>query len=639
MARRLQKTLVDYLVIAISPALIITLVGSLVFFLLEVFYHGTFQLRLHYVFALFIIGAVLISRISIEEGRERALLFALPLAIVTMLAINKFVRFQGNMSTSFSFIINLGLIGLVWWSADKLTWDCTLIDEDEEDSGEGLLEAVGLDRPGKAALEKEIAPPAASGEPEVTTSRHRKPTSWWERFIERRRRPHAPGVWIVYYSLAALPLFGIGQMFLPVGSLIARQYAFCLLCIYTASGLGLLLTTSFLGLRRYLRQRRQEMPLAMVNLWLIIGGLLIVGVMLAAMLLPRPNAEYAVSELPFRFGSPEQKSSPYGNGREGVNEKRPEARGEQREGEPPKSASPNPSDNKTSQPLGKELSPKGQTQAERKDEDSRNSASRDPSRGKQPENTAGNKSPGTDESRAGRDKAANAKQPEQKQDSGPQSPGKSTADKSPAENASPPQPINNRGPDGVPRMPPMLHPVLPAVSPLLLACKWLLYGALALMAIFSLWSSRDKLLAALGNFGQWLADFWHNLLPAAASDASPDEEQAGPGRAALRRFADFRDPFAAGIAGRYRPEELVRYTFEALEAWAQDHGYPREPEQTPHEFARRLAAQVSLLGDDAGQLADLYCQVAYAPGTLPAAPVARLSHLWQRLRSAADGGA
>ena len=58
MARRLQKTLVDYLVIAISPALIITLVGSLVFFLLEVFYHGNFQLRLHYVFALFIIGAV-----------------------------------------------------------------------------------------------------------------------------------------------------------------------------------------------------------------------------------------------------------------------------------------------------------------------------------------------------------------------------------------------------------------------------------------------------------------------------------------------------------------------------------------------------------------------------------------------------
>ncbi len=198
MARRLQKTLVDYLVIAISPALIITLVGSLVFFLLEVFYHGTFQVRLHYVFALFIIGAVLISRISIENGRERGLLFALPLAIVTLLAINKFVRFQGDVSASLRWLINGGLIGLTWWSVDKLTWDCTLIDEDEEDSGEGLLEAVGLDRPGRTALEKEIAPAAAPEEPEATISWERKPAGWWERFIERRRRPHAPGVWIVY---------------------------------------------------------------------------------------------------------------------------------------------------------------------------------------------------------------------------------------------------------------------------------------------------------------------------------------------------------------------------------------------------------------------------------------------------------
>ena len=115
-----------------------------------------------------------------------------------------------------------------------------MIDENEEDSGEGLLEAVGLDRPGKAALQKEIAP---VGEPDG--ERPRKPAGWWERFVERRRRPHAPGVWIVYFSLAALPLFGVGQMFLAAEGLAARQYAFCLLCVYTASGLGLLLATSF----------------------------------------------------------------------------------------------------------------------------------------------------------------------------------------------------------------------------------------------------------------------------------------------------------------------------------------------------------------------------------------------------------
>ena len=206
-----------------------------------------------------------------------------------------------------SFSDQLRLDRLVWWSADKLTWDCTLIDESEEDSGEGLLEAVGLDRPGKSrAASKKSHRASRRKSARPTTSRDDRTQSWWERFVERRRRPHAPGVWVVYFSLAALPLFGIGQLFIPAAIWPARQYAFQLLFVYTASGLGLLLTTSFLGLRRYLRQRRQEMPLAMVNLWLGIGGALIAGVMLAACSCRGPIAEYAISELPFRIGSPDQ---------------------------------------------------------------------------------------------------------------------------------------------------------------------------------------------------------------------------------------------------------------------------------------------------------------------------------------------
>ena len=78
MAKRLHKTLLDYLVIAISPAMIIVLIDSLVLFLVEVFYRGGYDGRLEYVLTLFVIGAVLIGRISIEEGRERAVLFAAP---------------------------------------------------------------------------------------------------------------------------------------------------------------------------------------------------------------------------------------------------------------------------------------------------------------------------------------------------------------------------------------------------------------------------------------------------------------------------------------------------------------------------------------------------------------------------------
>ena len=47
MARsRLRGTLVDYLVAAIEPALIIVMVGSLMFFLLDMWYSGEFVDRM-----------------------------------------------------------------------------------------------------------------------------------------------------------------------------------------------------------------------------------------------------------------------------------------------------------------------------------------------------------------------------------------------------------------------------------------------------------------------------------------------------------------------------------------------------------------------------------------------------------------
>ena len=63
----------------------------------------------------------------------------------------------------------------------------------------------------------------------------------------------------MYLALAALPLFGIGQLFLRDDPA-TWQRAQRLLAFYLFSALSLLVTTSFLGLRRYLRQRKAEMP-------------------------------------------------------------------------------------------------------------------------------------------------------------------------------------------------------------------------------------------------------------------------------------------------------------------------------------------------------------------------------------------
>ena len=57
------------------------LVGSLVFFLLAVFYSGRFEIRLHWIMFWFVFASVLIARIAIEHGSESAGLYGLLLAI------------------------------------------------------------------------------------------------------------------------------------------------------------------------------------------------------------------------------------------------------------------------------------------------------------------------------------------------------------------------------------------------------------------------------------------------------------------------------------------------------------------------------------------------------------------------------
>src|SRR5262249_40776870 len=167
-----------------------------------------------------------------------------------------------------------------WWSTHRLTWDCTFIDDTIDATGKGVLEAAGLEGDQSPKRER------GSEETLAHASGSEATVGWLERWRqyreEQRRKPHTPGVWVVSFSLAALPLFGLGQALLPVEAVDRRRYAFWMLGIYTASGLGLLLTTCYLGLRRYLRQRKLKMPVAMTSMWLTLGGGLIAAMLVAA---------------------------------------------------------------------------------------------------------------------------------------------------------------------------------------------------------------------------------------------------------------------------------------------------------------------------------------------------------------------
>ncbi len=660
---RLRKTLTDYVVIAISPALIMLLIGSLVFFLLEVFYQGSYHGRLQWIFGLFVMATVLIGRISIEEGREYALFFAAPLGLVTLLAVFKFVEFSGPLA-GLSTVMNIGMIALIWWCADRLTWDCTVIDERKDASGEGLLQTAGLDR----ATAGESAGEAARDEDlDGTSSREIKPLDLWNKFLERRRRPHSPGVWVVYFSLVALPLFGIGQRFIPVGDVESRRSAFWLLTTYVASGLGLLMTTSFLGLRRYLRQRRLEMPIEMAGVWLCVGTVMIVALLIACNVLPRPNPAYSVTDISLQVGSPEDlQPNRHAIGSDGVHDEH----GESRSASVDEEATDGEASGKNAKRKGGKTGSKGSGgETESKDGSQGNSENdhKGPKRdgeGKQDGGESGNKQDQGNRKDSGesqsKDSQGNREDPgdsstgepgendseestehDEAEGSQDESDGQNRTGTEASESEDQEQSQSGRQSDtqsDSSRFSPsrMLNSLTGGIPQMLKVLYWLIF--LAIIGYF-VWRYRTQVLAAITGFIQSIRELLDRLFGGRRAAQASAEAAAAELPPPPRPFADYADPFTTGTAASYTPQQLVAYTFEAVEAWAREHGCERGAEQTPHEFASHVAARAALVGAEARTLADLYCAEAYSKESLSRTSVQGLARLWQVLRANASAEA
>ena len=603
-ARRLDKTAVDYVAIALAPGLIMGLVGSLVFFLLEVTYRGEHAGRLSWILFWFVFAAVLIARIAITEGTAHAGIYGAVLALVTAVAIFRFVD---------QAIIGCLLLAVIWWCAHKLTWDCTLIDEQEEESGQGVLESAGMD------YEAPYAEDTQRRDRALGTARG----AWWRELaigiIEPDRRPHAPGVWVVYFSLAALPLFGVGQLLIPASDAARRNHAFVLLCVYLACGLGLLLVTSFLGLRRYLRQRRLEMPISMTGAWMGAGVALIAVLLLVAALLPSPSgaAQWKLPEV-FSLTSPERSASPVALLRE-----------DGAEGE------------------GAESEATGQRDDESTDEHGDNSNSRQPgdadggSSEIQADGQTGSNDPG-DSAGGGEQKSSGAND----DNASGQPSNTDRVDELPPEDqppkgqaggtGKPPRNAPSKGGSGQPASQSQSKPPVssqPFSLPQLSGSwgqwlKWLFYLVLALMAVYFCLRHRDQVRDWLTQLINELRGIFSGLFGRRGTNPkeTPVAETPPP-----RPFALFSDPFQDGTAAGRSPDELVRYSFAALEAWAAEYGGGRRPEWTPAELAAHLAREHSHLSATAPPLATLYARLAYAGQSLSPECLGTVRRFWRAL--------
>ncbi len=636
MARaRAGPSLADYVAVAISPALIMALVISLVYFLLEILYAGQFAARLHWIFFWFVFAAVLLARVSMIQALSgRAGLYGVALGVVVFLALQYLVEYPaGSLWAQLGWLVNAGLIAIIWWSAHRLTWDCTFIEEQVDSSGVGLLEAAALEVGGRPDTDE-----GGTSEGRKENHQHRGfrdggLMAWWERYRryceERERRPRSPGIWVVYFSLAALPLFGLGQSLIPPGDVARRRYAFWLMAVYLASGLGLLLTTAFLGLRRYLRQRKLKMPDSMVRVWLSVGVLLVAVLLAAGAFLPRPNAEYRWINLGPLAGNRVREASRFAFLRDGA------AKGAGKPGSSPagRGKSGAGSGNRRGQPSagtgGKQVAQDAsQGNAGRGSDSSRSGSgqkSESGGRNSSQANTDGGKGQGAREDRGGTgqnpdDSGGGRDRGDNEQDT---SHGDQSADDSEASGPTP--------------TPPGSLPLVNLLGGAFEWLKWIVFGILALIVGFVVlrallgWLSQftgwaRSLLAALQ--GLWQALFgWARPAGRVEDRPIPAQRPQPP----PRPFASFHNPFLTGGGGYRSVEDLVHYSFDALEALARERRLPRRYDETPLEFGSRLAGELPSLGVSSRRLASLYARVAYARGGLPNSCLSHLREFWDAL--------
>ncbi|MGZ0164983.1 MAG: DUF4129 domain-containing protein [Planctomycetales bacterium] len=689
MARsKLDKTLADYMAIAITPALIMLLTGSLVWFLAELGYDGGRPSRIRWILFWFVIGAVLVARIAIENGRAHAAMFLAGLAGATSLTIFKFAPEAP--------LVPIICLGVVAWCADKLTWDCTLIDESEDASGEGLLQVAGV--ADEAELTDGPADSAGSSDATSTTSDPtdddrkdaQKKVPFWKRLFvnesERAGKPHAPGLWVVYFSLAALPLYGFGQVWIPATDVASRHFAFQCLLFYVGAALGLLLMTSFLGLRRYLRQRNIEMPTAMAATWVGMGSAIAIGILVVAMLLPRPQGDYSIAEAidyvseevqeasdwafldddggdgdgqlsgpadedaekgsatdPDQQGKPggekpgnqvaqnDQQNAQDGNGGEqqgeGENgkqsgEKQGEGeQGESKEGEGEQTAQ-NDSEGSKSEPSGKDQQESSgggeQKDGQQSDQQSNQQTAQNEDSDKKQPNQSGEPS----DNQSGDPQSGEEKSDDQLA----QNDAEESEDEAAEENSGDEEAAESEQAESEPESDSSWMDTIAENMGTLF--KWLIYGAIAAAVIYMAIKNWPAVVSFFRNL-------WAELLgmfgrkPATVTDegeADSEEPVAPP-----RPFSDFRDPFRSGKASQTSPGELVRYTFEALQAWAFENNCGRTPDQTPMEFGQKLQSRRMKISKEAHDVSLLYAEVAYGGLRPDDSSVATLQKLWRKL--------
>ena len=660
-----RKTAADYAAIAVAPVLIFFMISSLANFLMLILYRGGFQQRLSWILLMYTMGAVCVARIAIERDRTYSLGYAGALGLATFIAMLKFLD---------SAVFSAFILVLIAYLADLIVRDCTLIDDDVDASDQGLIDS------GHLFLRKQVLPNLGE------RNADHKSQAQIEKGIDavtspraKQRKSHQPGRTVMYLALGALPLFGLGQ-FLMRNDFATAARAQRLLAFYLFASLSLLVTTSFLGLRRYLRQRKTEMPKDVTVAWLVAGMGLIAGVLFLAYLAPMPGRAIASFELP-AFDSPGNlTASRYGWGKEAADRSASNAakaaensNAKQKEvdqisaqqGAPPgnvgagnRSKGPlgNQEGGKKSgeKPRGSSAQSKGQQansqQAKGQQSNKQQSKGQQPnnqqSKGQQPNNQQAKgqqpKGQQTNSQRAESDsqssppqQASDQRKDQRSGDEPRTSEGDDRSTPEPNDTTTPEEPASRESKSDLP--PENKESEDPASSSSSPGASELLAGTLSIVGTLIKYIVFAVLVGIVGTF-LWMnrhliREWWENLLgqPGQEQDESFEQFLDEATQVPPRAFASFRNPIGKEADQR----RVIVITFQAFEAWTREHGSPRERDETPAEFIRRVSASVPQMSTPATQIVESYNRIVYGRGTATQQDITAASQVWNTMHSRA----
>ena len=670
-----QKDFREWVFAVVGPVLIILLLGSLVFFLMEVFYQGDYPVAVHYVYGLFTVASVLISRISIVEGLERARLFGAALLLAMLI----------KTGLGFHSIIVL----IAWWSASKLVWDCTFVDNSRDVSSQGMIqlathslrkfyrrfwrgekdtESTKHDEGPADALATHQDEAEIYGDP-------REPL--WRRILLSRKNSNTPGLWAFFFCVAGLPIFGLGQLFIE-NDYSTRSFCTWLFAVYMFSALGLMMVSSLIGLLRYLKSRNATMPDSIARSWVLIGTLFAFVVLGVSWMLPRPTTGISFSRSDRGSSQKESKwKSPLSERSKNV-EGDSKRSGKSKRGDP-NSRSKNLSDDTaesgkqptSSDGRGNSQKAKGKKdggskgaggksnkpQNQGKSKSNSNSSKGDPKqKGKKgsPQKSGGDKKSESNraEKNGNKNSTGNSKNPKsgtgkdsksrtqkksggnrKQQNNQSSSAGKKPSQSSRGKNSQSRAEKKPESQQGKQSSTNWLAGLWSAIGTIL---RFLMYVVLIVAAIILAWKYRAQLIAAWHQFLKELSELWARLFQkkVAATTAGEPAAETEP-LPPLPSFRVFGNPFTSDRAKSMSPDDVVHYTFQALEAWGREFGYGRPEDQTPLEFGRRIQKKHRSLGNGPINLAELYSQSVYGGGAAITAEACEpLRALWQKLEEA-----